>query len=42
MSKSFYIPSLSIVFRYLVTERRYLRFYAEVFLSASIWVVQET
>ena len=35
------MPSLSVVLRSLVAERRYLGFYAEVFLSASISGVQE-
>jgi hypothetical protein len=35
------MPSLFIVLRGLAAERRYLGFYAEVFLSASIFVVQE-
>ena len=36
------MPSLSVVLRSLIAERRYLGLYnAEVFLSASISVVQE-
>jgi hypothetical protein len=36
------MPSLSVDLRSLVAERRYLELYnAEVFLSASIFVVQE-
>jgi hypothetical protein len=35
------MPSLSVVLRSLIAERRYLRFYAEVCLSASYFVVQE-
>jgi hypothetical protein len=35
------MPSLFVVRRGLVAERRHLGFYAEVFLSASIFVVQE-
>jgi hypothetical protein len=33
------MPSLFVVLRGLTAERGYLRFYAEVFLSASISVV---
>jgi hypothetical protein len=35
------MPSLFVVLRGLVAKRRHLGFYAEVFLSASILVVQE-
>jgi hypothetical protein len=35
------MPSLFVVLISLVAERRYLGFYAEVFLSASIFVGQE-
>ena len=35
------MPSLSVVLRNPVAERRYLGFYAEVFLSASIFGVRE-
>jgi hypothetical protein len=35
------MPSLFVVLRGLVAERRHLGFHAEVFLSASIFVVQD-